>query len=290
MSILFCHLLAHSFALTDFGRAVGLDPEKATNYYLRGDCHGKLGNYELAIQDYNTADEKGFDDMVSLCMARGTLNRLIGQYRAATKDFDRALNHLKSVRGDGMLAIRIQLLRALCLIDVKKHARACQILLQAFDMLKTRNMSFSPIKEVLDTDDESDGSDDDLPLFNPSLDFEDKSANPSARPTLATPKPTSAGAVSTNVNTTGHLNKISVQHNLLNSRKINASQRHLNTFQDPDEMKGLYFRESENWTRENALKLEWTVQYHISLTLYMQKKYYEAAEVSFELIGYVIFE
>ena len=280
--------------MADFGRAVGLNPEKARNYYLRADCHGKLGNYELAIQDYDNADTKGFDDMVSLCMARGTLYRLTGHYRPATKDFDRALNHHKTVRGDGMLAIRIQLLRSLCLIDVKRYAKSCDILHQAFDMLKTRNMSFSPIKEVLDSDDESQDSqesEENLPLFSSSLSFELDTGPLLSIPVASTTpgagglntlgigsltKLTGGGAMSVDKN--NHLNKLSVQNDLLNSKTISASSRKMNTY--PDDDMGQFFSETTDWTNEITLKLEWTVQYHISLSLYMQKKYSEAAEVS----------
>lgn len=38
--------IAHSLALADFGRSVVLNPERSANFFLRGDCQSKLGNYE----------------------------------------------------------------------------------------------------------------------------------------------------------------------------------------------------------------------------------------------------
>lgn len=37
---------AHKLALHDLGKAIAINPIGADNYYLRGDCHSKLGNYE----------------------------------------------------------------------------------------------------------------------------------------------------------------------------------------------------------------------------------------------------
>jgi hypothetical protein len=37
---------AHKLALHDLGKAIAINPVGAENYYLRGDCHSKLGNYE----------------------------------------------------------------------------------------------------------------------------------------------------------------------------------------------------------------------------------------------------
>jgi tetratricopeptide (TPR) repeat protein len=41
--------LAHQLALSDLGRAIALNPMKSENYFLRGDCNSKLGNYEQVI-------------------------------------------------------------------------------------------------------------------------------------------------------------------------------------------------------------------------------------------------
>ena len=37
---------AHKLALSDLGKAIAINPSHADNFYLRGDCQSKLGNYE----------------------------------------------------------------------------------------------------------------------------------------------------------------------------------------------------------------------------------------------------
>jgi tetratricopeptide (TPR) repeat protein len=65
-------------ALSDLGRALALNPEKAATYYLRADCHSNLGDFEKAIEDFNVAEEKGFHDTFSLAITRGLIYRSIG--------------------------------------------------------------------------------------------------------------------------------------------------------------------------------------------------------------------
>jgi len=45
---------AHKLALHDLGKAIAINPIGGDNYYLRGDCHSKLGNYEqVCISFFN---------------------------------------------------------------------------------------------------------------------------------------------------------------------------------------------------------------------------------------------
>jgi hypothetical protein len=37
---------AHKLALFDLGKAIAINATSPDNYFLRGDCHSKLGNYE----------------------------------------------------------------------------------------------------------------------------------------------------------------------------------------------------------------------------------------------------
>ena len=46
LTLKFLSFLAHKLALHDLGKAIAIHPVGADNYYLRGDCHSKLGNYE----------------------------------------------------------------------------------------------------------------------------------------------------------------------------------------------------------------------------------------------------
>lgn len=43
---LFHEVQAHKLALNDLGKAIAINPSHAGNYFLRGDCNYKLGNYE----------------------------------------------------------------------------------------------------------------------------------------------------------------------------------------------------------------------------------------------------
>ena len=134
---------AHKLALNDLGRAVALNDSRAENYYLRGDCHAKLGNYELALSDYNQAESKGFTDVVSLTYARGMIYRLLGDSYRARIDFETALAVLEAIISEerrqgghfshpqteqqgttgakrtdaALIQIRLASLRALCFLD-----------------------------------------------------------------------------------------------------------------------------------------------------------------------------
>lgn len=89
---------AHKLALHDLGRAIAINPSHADNYYLRGDCQCKLGNYEQALADFNQAAARHFDDMCSLHIARGSAQRLLGRSVEAGHDFHEA--YLLLDRGD----------------------------------------------------------------------------------------------------------------------------------------------------------------------------------------------
>jgi tetratricopeptide (TPR) repeat protein len=133
--ILFHEIQAHSLALADLGRAVALDPERASNYFLRGDCHSKLGNYELALQDYLLAEEKGFEDLCSLMTARGMVFRLMGDAAKAQRDFESALLALPEAEEHRMARVRLLSLLALALIDQGRHAASHDLLQQCIQMV-----------------------------------------------------------------------------------------------------------------------------------------------------------
>jgi tetratricopeptide (TPR) repeat protein len=93
-------LMAYKLALTDFGRALASNSDSAVNYYLRGDCHSKLGNYEQAYNDFVNADLRGFIDRIALCSARGQVLRLLGDSRRAEKDFTESLEAIRTIRDE----------------------------------------------------------------------------------------------------------------------------------------------------------------------------------------------
>ena len=132
---LFHEIQAHTFALADLGRAVAMDPERAGNYYLRGDCHSKLGNYELAVADFLLAEEKGFPDLVSLWSSRGALYRLLGDSANARRDFESALLAIPEDEAHRAMRIRLSSFRALCFIDQGMYSAGHDILEAAVGMV-----------------------------------------------------------------------------------------------------------------------------------------------------------
>lgn len=71
----------------DLGKAIAINPSNAGNYFLRGDCHCKLGDYEQALMDYDYAESKGFEDMCALYLSRGSVRRLLHDISGALSDF-----------------------------------------------------------------------------------------------------------------------------------------------------------------------------------------------------------
>lgn len=130
---LFHEMNAHKLALSDLARAINLMPEKSENYFLRGDCHCRMGNYELALQDFNLGEEKGFPDMVSLFMARGMVNRLLGNADDAIRDFTYVLADLDEDNLSSRL--RIMTLKSLALIDQEKWLSSRDLLLESSKLL-----------------------------------------------------------------------------------------------------------------------------------------------------------
>lgn len=92
--ILFHQGKAFKLALSDLGRAILLNPENSTTYFLRADCYSKLGNYEKAVENLLTAEDKDFEDMFSLLNCRGTVWRSLGNSEQAEIDFRNALTLL----------------------------------------------------------------------------------------------------------------------------------------------------------------------------------------------------
>ncbi len=149
---LFHEMKAHKLALHDLGRAVALNDGRAENFFLRGDCHAKLGNYELALADFNQAEEKKFHDVVSLTSSRGMVYRLLGDSYRARLDFETALTILEELAAEErrtdsehpetarqgttsahrvdavLIQIRLSSLRALCFLDDNMYSAGHQVL------------------------------------------------------------------------------------------------------------------------------------------------------------------
>jgi tetratricopeptide (TPR) repeat protein len=77
-------------AVSDFTRAIEINPEHAEAYSNRGVAYVKKGDYDRAISDYNKALEID-PDYAQAYSNRGTAYTVKGDYDRAFSDFDRAL-------------------------------------------------------------------------------------------------------------------------------------------------------------------------------------------------------
>ena len=121
---------SHELALKDFSKSISLDATKADILVLRGACHCKLGNYELALEDYTLAEARGVEDMFSLFVARGLVHRMMRNYPRASADFDNAAAHNKN-GSSNYYEVRITILKGLSLIDLEKYSGALKYFVDA---------------------------------------------------------------------------------------------------------------------------------------------------------------
>ncbi len=78
-------------AISDYDKAVGLNPALASAYNNRGIAYQQKGEFELALEDYNKAIELSPDDFLPYTN-RGNLYEIYkGNYDKAISDFNRAL-------------------------------------------------------------------------------------------------------------------------------------------------------------------------------------------------------
>ena len=77
-------------AITDFDRAIEINPEYAEAYYSRGVTHGKLGDHRQAISDYDRAI--GINPELALAyINRGAAYHELGDQKQAISNYDRAI-------------------------------------------------------------------------------------------------------------------------------------------------------------------------------------------------------
>eukprot|EP00981_Chlorochromonas_danica_P004577 scaffold912_cov187-Ochromonas_danica.AAC.55 len=126
---LFYEINAHKLALMDLGKAIAINPSNPGNYFLRGDCHSKLGNYEQALNDYNYAESKGFEDMCALLLSRGSVKRLLRDIKGAASDFATVYDLIPEK--DVLSRARILSFRSFCEIDLEHFEEALQVLSHA---------------------------------------------------------------------------------------------------------------------------------------------------------------
>jgi tetratricopeptide (TPR) repeat protein len=125
---------AYKFALQDFGRAVCIDSTRAGNFYFRGNCHSKLGNFELAITDFALAEECNFPDLPFLLMCKGVVLRLVGDNESAVAEFDRAISAIEASeskeKSTKILLCRVYLYKSLSIINLRLYDQALENLLK----------------------------------------------------------------------------------------------------------------------------------------------------------------
>lgn len=126
---------AYKFALADFGRAICIDSSRPGNFYFRGNCHSKLGNFEMAIHDFCLAEECNFPNLPFLLMCKGVVLRLIGDNERAIVEFDRAITAIDSMEGERdrgvkLLLCRTYIYKSLSFITIKKFGKALENLLK----------------------------------------------------------------------------------------------------------------------------------------------------------------
>ena len=85
-----CHQEGHiCAAIEHYGEAISLNPELVDAYNNRGLAYKSLGKYEVAIEDYNIAQQ--LHPNAILFHNRGCAYSALGEYELAVHDFDKSL-------------------------------------------------------------------------------------------------------------------------------------------------------------------------------------------------------
>ena len=86
----YAELGKYDLAVTDFNKALEIDPTQAAAYGGRGAIYTEQGKYALAFEDYNRAI--AVDPQYAFAyVKRGIMYSQLGEYALALKDFDKAL-------------------------------------------------------------------------------------------------------------------------------------------------------------------------------------------------------
>jgi len=87
---LYGQLRRYREALEDFNRAINLNPNNAAAYISRGNVYRNLKQYGLALEDFNRAINLDPNQRVSYAY-RGKVYKDLGQYDKAMEDFNKAI-------------------------------------------------------------------------------------------------------------------------------------------------------------------------------------------------------
>jgi len=77
-------------AISDYSKAIDLEPYESLSYFNRGLCYEMLGKYSEAIRDFNKAIEIN-PNRVSAYAARGSVYAKLGKNNEAIRDFNKAI-------------------------------------------------------------------------------------------------------------------------------------------------------------------------------------------------------
>jgi tetratricopeptide (TPR) repeat protein len=80
----------YQLAIEDYNEAIRLKPDLAETYNRRGNVYDKLGQYQLSIKDYNEAIRLK-PDLVGAYNNRGNVYDKLGQYQLAIEDYKEAI-------------------------------------------------------------------------------------------------------------------------------------------------------------------------------------------------------
>lgn len=152
---IFHGLKAYKMAVKDLGFSIAAEDSRPEPYFLRADCHCKLGSYEQALDDFLISEERGFRDHPALLAARGAVYRLLGNPASASRDFELALEKLRmeaDLEGSfeqafmaTAISIRLRMFVALCHLDQKHYDIAHKQLLETLELLDGAAIEDGPI-------------------------------------------------------------------------------------------------------------------------------------------------
>lgn len=100
----------HQAALTQYNKALSLNPGYAPAYFHRGNAFAGIDEYDKALQDYSKAVRLR-PDYISALYRRGVVYAGIGEYYAALADYNKVLaldrNHLEAYNSRGIAYLKL---------------------------------------------------------------------------------------------------------------------------------------------------------------------------------------